>query len=186
MSRCFLSKLMRESETCMVYSGAYHSNLPNTNNFSIASSQSQGFTWNQDLFASQYQQMCKVVYDGHEDTLEELIETIKEKYKLLGSHCAEDDDKMVYEDDDEALTDCENDEFNHGRTLRFFRRSNSGYSLRPRISEEFNRPRRISERSISFVSDSKNGKYNRSDIAVIDVEADTPENNHLKWLISPS
>lgn len=177
---------MRESETCMVYSDAYHSNSPNTNNFSLASSQSQGFTWNQDLFASQYQQMCKVVYDGHEDTLEGLIETIKEKYKLLGSHCAEDDDKMVYEDDDEALTDCENDEFSHNRTLRFFRRSNSGYSLRPRISEEFNRPRRISERSISFVSDSKNGNYNRSDIAVIDVEADTPENNHLKWLISPT
>lgn len=186
MSRLFVSKPMRDSETCMVYSSTYHSSLQNANNFTLASSQSQGFNWNQDLFASQYQQMCKVVYDGYEDTLEGLIETIKEKYKLLQSYYGEEDEKIASEDDDEVLTDCENDEYNHSRSPRVVRRSDSGGSLRPRITEEFNRPRRISERSISFVSDSKNGNYNRSDVAVIDVETDSPENNYLKWLVSSS
>lgn len=37
----------------------------------IASSQSQGFQWNQDLFVTQYQQNYQVEYDGHEDSLEE-------------------------------------------------------------------------------------------------------------------
>lgn len=195
----------------MVYSTAYNASLQNTNNFTISSSQSQGFSWNQDLFASQYQQMCKVVYDGHEDTMDDLIEYIKENYKKLSSSNTRqqtfssnrmnemshshsfgdegDDDDINYDDDDEALTDCEGEVEDEGSYirqsgLRFLSRSNSGFSLHPRISEEFNRPRRISERSISFVSDSKNGNYNRSDTAVIDVESDTPENNHLKWLIS--
>lgn len=177
----------------MVYSGAYHSSLQNTNNFTVGSSQSQGFTWNQDLFASQYQQMCKVVYDGHEDSIGGLVERIKEEYKMLSrqrsSFSGASDDFDCEEDmgdDDEALVDCEGYYISHRRAggVRFFHRSDSGSSTR--FAEEFNRPRRISERSISFVSDSKNGNYNRSDIAVIEVESDTPENNHLRWLISSS
>lgn len=42
-------------------------------NFKISVSQSQGFAWNQDLFATQYQQSYKVVYDAHEDNFDELI-----------------------------------------------------------------------------------------------------------------
>lgn len=203
---------MINNEASMVYSTAYNASLQSTSNFTISSSQSQGFSWNQDLFASQYQQMCKVIYDGHEDTMDGLIEYIKENYKKFStsntrqhafsssrmseiSHSHhfgnddDDDDDVNYDDDDEALTDCEGEAEDEGsysrqRGLRFLSRSNSGFSLHPRISEEFNRPRRISERSISFVSDSKNGNYNRSDTAVIDVESDTLENNHLKWLIS--
>ncbi|QLQ79179.1 hypothetical protein HG537_0B05260 [Torulaspora globosa] len=192
MSRCFLSEQMISSEALLVYSGTYHSSLQNTNNFTVGSSQSQGFTWNQDLFASQYQQMCKVVYDGHEDSINGLIESIKEKYKLLemsrqgsGEEIERDEDM---DDDDEALVDCEGYYMTHRRArgVRFFHRSDSGSSTHPQFAEEFNRPRRISERSISFVSDSKNGNYNRSDIAVIEVESDTPENDHLRWLISSS
>lgn len=182
----------------MVYSGAYHSSLQNTNNFTVASSQSQGFTWNQDLFASQYQQMCKVVYDGHEDSINGLVETIKERYKMLETTRqrtsfsktseAESDYDEQLEDSDEALVDCEGYYTGRGRPkgVRFSNRSDSGSFMHPHFAEEFNRPRRISERSISFVSDSKNGNYHRSDIAVIEVESDTPENNHLRWLISSS
>ncbi|QLL31665.1 hypothetical protein HG536_0B05300 [Torulaspora globosa] len=198
MSRCFLSEQMIGSEALMVYSGAYHSSVQNTNNFTVGSSQSQGFTWNQDLFASQYQQMCKVVYDGHEDSIGGLVESIKEKYKMLelsrqrssfsktSGEEVDCDEEM--EDDDEALVDCDGYYISHRRArgVRFFNRSDSGSSTHPHFAEEFNRPRRISERSISFVSDSKNGNYNRSDIAVIEVESDTPENNHLRWLISSS
>lgn len=193
MSRRFLSEQMISSEAPIVYSGAYHSSFQHTNNFTIVSSQSQGFTWNQDLFASQYQQMCKVVYDGHEDNIDALIETIQEKYKLVESSRRKSGDDNVdcdeeLEDSDEVLVDCEGCYMGHGRPkgVRFFSRSDSGSSMYPQFAEEFNRPRRISERSISFVSDSKNGNYNRSGIAVIDVESDTPENNHFRWLISSS
>lgn len=50
-------------------------------NFKISVSQSQGFAWNQDLFATQYQQSYKVVYDAHEDNFDELILKIKGKLK---------------------------------------------------------------------------------------------------------
>lgn len=181
---------MIDSEATMVYSTAFNSSLQNTNCFTLSSSQSQGFAWNQDLFASQYQQMCKVVYDGHEDSLESLMEYIKKNTKKQPSWSRfAEGDGMKYDDDDEALTDCEADpeesEINPPRygSWRFFSRSHSGYTLHPRVSEELNRPRRISERSLSFVSDSKNGNYNRCDTAVVEVESDTPENNHLRWLV---
>ncbi|AQZ18460.1 UGX2 (YDL169C) [Zygosaccharomyces parabailii] len=190
MNQFFLSHDMIDSEATMVYSTAYNSNLQNTNCFTLSSSQSQGFAWNQDLFASQYQQMCKVVYDGHEDSLEGLMEYIRKNTKRQPrwNRFAE-DDGMKYDDDDEALTDCEvevdEEEISEPRcgSWGFFSRSHSGHSLHPRVSEELNRPRRISERSLSFVSDSKNGNYNRCDTAIVEVESDTPENNHLKWLV---
>lgn len=214
MSWSFLSKEMLDSEASMVYSSAYGGNIANMNSFTISSSRSQGFCWNQDLFASQYQQMCKVVYDGHEDTIEGLIESLKDNYNKIknekarqqgffgnrkhatcNSHrftgeCSDDeqedgDQDMNYEDEDEALTDCEEEVSSRIQNRgSFASRSNSGYSMHPIILERFNRPRRISERSMSFVSDSKHGTYDRSECADIDVEEDTAENRHLKWLVS--
>lgn len=210
----FLSKSMLESEAPMVYSSAYGSGLRNVNSFTVSSSQSQGFSWNQDLFASQYQQMCKVVYDGHEDTIDGLIASIKEKCGKIDSGKArqnsvfvgggrrstetshwlaggysnnEEEGNNQDEDGDEALTDFEEDEeamegYLHENRPAF--RSDCGLSLYPMMSEQFNRPRRISQRSISLVSDSKNGNYDRSECANIDMEEDTPENQHFKWLIS--
>ncbi|CAR26129.1 hypothetical protein ZYGR_0E01120 [Zygosaccharomyces rouxii] len=177
-----LSPEMLSSEATMVYSTTYNSNLQTTNNFTVSSSESQGFAWNQDLFASQYQQMCKVVYDGHEDTLDGLMEYIR-RHSGSSNNAGGNTAAFKYnEDGDEALTDCENNEeedaeFEPTRLSewRFFH---------PKVCEELNRPRRISERSLSFVSDSKNGSFNRCDTAVIEVDSDTPENNHLKWLLT--
>lgn len=151
---------MLRSEATMVYSTAYNCSPQTTNSFTVSCSESQGFAWNQDLFASQYQQMCKVVYDGHQDSLDGLLEYIRK------SRAGRYD-----EDGDEAVTECEDGEIE----WKFFD---------PKVCEELNRPRRISERSISFVSDSKNGSFNKCDTADIEVESDTPENNHLRWLLT--
>lgn len=74
--RC-LSKTMLNSEKPIVYSlisdSSYYNEDTNDNDtgiyrrykmFSVTVSQSQGFLWNQDLFASQYQQNHKVEYDS--------------------------------------------------------------------------------------------------------------------------
>ncbi|KAG0668521.1 hypothetical protein C6P45_004617 [Maudiozyma exigua] len=74
--RC-LSRTMLNSEKPIVYSlisdSSYYNEDLNGNDtgiyprykmFSVTVSQSQGFLWNQDLFASQYQQNHKVEYDS--------------------------------------------------------------------------------------------------------------------------
>lgn len=71
--RC-LSKTMLDSEKPIVYSvmsdsyNNYEFINPKCKMFSVTVSQSQGFLWNQDLFASQYQQNYKVAYDSMADT----------------------------------------------------------------------------------------------------------------------
>ena len=76
--RC-LSETMLNSERPIVYSfmsDSYNNNYESTNSkckmFSVTVSQSQGFIWNQDLFASQYQQNYKVTYDSMVDTTKDL------------------------------------------------------------------------------------------------------------------
>lgn len=181
----------------MVYSTAYNMDLQTTSSFTVSSSQSQGFSWNQDLFASQYQQMCRVVYDGHEDTLEGLLEYIRRRSgsgrssssgaaAAAAAAAATAAASKYDEEGDEALTDCENEEENEVQEREMGMESTGLTRWRlfhPRVFEELNRPRRISERTLSFVSDSKNGTYNRCDTAVVEVESNTPENNHLKWLL---
>ncbi|GAV52109.1 hypothetical protein ZYGR_0AG01000 [Zygosaccharomyces rouxii] len=179
-----LSPEMVSSEATMVYSTAYNSNLQTSNSFTVSSSESQGFAWNQDLFASQYQQMCKVVYDGHEDTLDGLMEYIR-RHNGSGNNVGGATVAFKYDEDgDEALTDCENENNEEEDEELEPSRSSEWKFFHPKVCEELNRPRRISERSLSFVSDSKNGSFNRCDTAVIEVDSDTPENNHFKWLLT--
>lgn len=66
--RSFLSSTMISDEKHLVYelhSGRFFNDVPM---YSISLKESQGFTWNQDLFASQYQQQSAVLYDTEEDT----------------------------------------------------------------------------------------------------------------------
>ncbi|SCU93526.1 LAMI_0E14686g1_1 [Lachancea mirantina] len=156
-----LSRAMMSSETPVVYSMTFNSPSDTSAHYILSSSESQGFHWNQDLFASQYQQMCKVVYDGHEDELELLLQKVRD---TVERH----DEPPRYHD----VFDRDNEDIESEDTL-----------VRRRLSEEMTRPRRRSERSISFVSDSKNGHYRRAETVVIDVETDTPENLHLKSLV---
>lgn len=164
-----LSKGMLDSETALVYSTTFTMSSNSASHFTLSSSQSQGFSWNQDLFASQYQQMCKVVYDGHEDTLEKLISKLQSCIATFERRQSYNDVNYFSEvfDEDEEAEELQD----------------SGYVLHHRLSDEINRPRRRSERSISFVSDSKNGSYRKTDTIVIDVEEDTPENKHLRSLV---
>lgn len=70
-----LSKSMKSHEVAMVYSvnqeyrydHECHGPPKIISHYSISSAESQGFTWNQDLFASQYQQAYRVEYDGSND-----------------------------------------------------------------------------------------------------------------------
>jgi hypothetical protein len=65
--RSFLSSSMIKDEKHMVYElhrGRVYSDTPV---YSISLRESQGFTWNQDLFASQYQQQSAIVYDDDDD-----------------------------------------------------------------------------------------------------------------------
>jgi hypothetical protein len=58
---------MIKDEKHMVYElhrGRVYSDTPV---YSISLRESQGFTWNQDLFASQYQQQSAIVYDDDDD-----------------------------------------------------------------------------------------------------------------------
>ncbi|CCK69477.1 Ugx2p KNAG_0C03730 [Huiozyma naganishii CBS 8797] len=105
-SRSYLSETMLGSETPIVYSslqecshcdgggnirrGSFNGDGINDRQymgtppchycFCISTSQSQGFSWNQDLFASQYQQSFKVEYDGHEDSIDKLIDMSSNKF----------------------------------------------------------------------------------------------------------
>lgn len=60
-----MGSVMEEEREERVANHEYHYH------YYIASSQSQGFQWNQDLFVTQYQQNYQVEYDGHEDSLDE-------------------------------------------------------------------------------------------------------------------
>lgn len=150
---------MIDSETAVVYSMTFAMSSEESAHFTISSSQSQGFSWNQDLFASQYQQMCKVVYDGHEDGITSLLERVRSVTRRNSAY------HDVFEDD-------ENDDIDSTDSI-----------LRRRLSEEILRPRRRSERSISFVSDSKNGNYKKAETIIIDVDTDTSENMYLRSLL---
>ncbi|CCH60296.1 hypothetical protein TBLA_0C05000 [Henningerozyma blattae CBS 6284] len=72
----FLSKNMKNNESVLAYASTCTFNDKSIA-FTISSIESQGFTWNQDIFATQYQQTCNVVYDANEDTPEKLIELIE-------------------------------------------------------------------------------------------------------------
>ncbi|SCU92481.1 LANO_0E01068g1_1 [Lachancea nothofagi CBS 11611] len=147
-----LSSAMISCETPVVYAARY-GDIPH---FTVCSSESQGFDWNQDIFASQYQQMCKVVYDGHEDCVDELLSQ--------DWNCELHDSPDVFDDENQDVS------------------SQDELRVR-RVSQVLMRPRRRSERSLSFVSDSKNGHYQRAETVVIDVEENTEENRRLKRLI---
>ncbi|SCU99372.1 LAFA_0G23662g1_1 [Lachancea sp. 'fantastica'] len=155
-----VSESMKASETPVVYAVTF-GEMPH---YTLATSQSQGFAWNQDIFASQYQQMCKVVYDGHEDCVDQLLafsgsESGYEVQQHLSAGSG------VFEEDDEQD-----------------RTTHEDPRVR-RVSHVLMRPRRRSERSVSFVSDSKNGRFHRTEVIAIDVEEDTEENRELKRLL---
>lgn len=68
--RSFLSPSMISNEKHTVYDlhhGGAMSGFNNTPSFSISLKESQGFSWNQDLFASQYQQQSSAIYDDDDD-----------------------------------------------------------------------------------------------------------------------
>lgn len=69
---------MQKHESPLVYATSLSSETPL---YTLASTDSQGFTWNQDLFASQYQQNCNVVFDAHEDSFEHLNELLQKDDK---------------------------------------------------------------------------------------------------------
>ncbi|EDO17056.1 hypothetical protein Kpol_530p26 [Vanderwaltozyma polyspora DSM 70294] len=196
--RKYISESMLNSETLVAYSFAASgfTNLEN-DHFIVSLSHSQGFAWNQDLFASQYQQMCKVVYDGHNDNMDKLLDYIKLKTEEVKNSSTpientnrENDLKNFYHENDNTssdVIDCaiEDDskslESNEVDT-RHRRRSNS--FLISKIRAEVTRPRRKSGRSVSFVSDSKNGNYSRNKITEIDINGESKENLKYKWLAS--
>ena len=72
-----ISDAMVKSETPVVYAMAFAAPISESVHYIVSSSQSQGFAWNQDIFASQYQQMCRVVYDGHEDQIDTVLERVR-------------------------------------------------------------------------------------------------------------
>ncbi|CEP62589.1 Ugx2p LALA0_S05e08988g [Lachancea lanzarotensis] len=158
-----VSESMKASETPVVYSVT----VGDSPHYTLATSQSQGFAWNQDIFASQYQQMCKVVYDGHEDCIDDLL-TFDRSGSGSGlayevQHLSGGSD--VFEEDDEQ------DQTTHDE-LRV-----------RRMSHVLMRPRRRSERSVSFVSDSKNGRFHKTEVIAVDVEEDTEENREWKRIL---
>lgn len=96
-SRTLLSHAMKENEIPIVYSTTHNEiikdetqvDLCKENTFEycyhyyIALSRAQGFQWNQDLFATQYQQNYQVEYDGNEDSINDdtnLLESQNEVY----------------------------------------------------------------------------------------------------------
>lgn len=77
--RSFLSSSMMSNETHLVYelssARAYGLDTSNVPTYSISLKESQGFSWNQDLFASQFQQQSGVIYDdGGESANENAID----------------------------------------------------------------------------------------------------------------
>lgn len=224
---------MDDKEKLIVYSNAssvftYSAEI--RPNFKISVSQSQGFAWNQDLFATQYQQSYKVVYDAHEDDFEDLILKIKGKLKANSKKRAklrtktkltrtakqkrevsvcerdgsdEDGDsdhyqriqvldghefprgnpyKPVWDHDVHSNGDDSASEGESNRDVDMTGGTDMSYSR----MAVMDRPRRKSERSISFVEDSKTGdyRYQIGQVDIVEVDSDTPENNHLKWLIT--
>ncbi|SCU89254.1 LADA_0E14466g1_1 [Lachancea dasiensis] len=151
-----ISDAMLCSETPVAYAMSFG----DTPHYTVSTSQSQGFAWNQDIFASQYQQMCKVVYDGHEDCVEELLAS-------SWHYEAPDSAGAVFDEEDQDMTPL--DEIRARR-----------------LSQVLARPRRRSERSLSFVSDSKNGHYQKTEVIVVNVEEETEENRRLRVLIDGS
>ncbi|CAI1891591.1 hypothetical protein SEUBUCD646_0D00820 [Saccharomyces eubayanus] len=219
---------MKNKEKLIVYSNASSAFAYSAEirpNFKISVSQGQGFAWNQDLFATQYQQAYKVVYDAHEDDLNELISKIRGKLqakarkrsrinaKAKGGRSAKTRrEAAVLEDSDEGddrqyqrIQVLVGHEFPRGSLYKpvWSQDPHSGDNDSASESEsshdvdvfggmsyskmaEMDRPRRKSERSISFVEDSKTGdyRYHIGQVDVVEVDSDTPENNHLKWLTS--
>ncbi|AGO10069.1 AaceriAAR079Cp [[Ashbya] aceris (nom. inval.)] len=177
-NKAFLSECMLQSEKSVAYSASFASEPyagSATCQFTISTSESQGFSWNQDIFASQYQQLCKVIYDGHVDSVDKLIQKITPP----GNH-----EENVYMDVFETERGAEYGQRFGQAEASPSRRGSNFDEWRSRVSRELNKPRRRSEQSISFASDSKNGTYRAADVVVIDVEAATPENMHLKELLS--
>ncbi|SCU81477.1 LAME_0B07272g1_1 [Lachancea meyersii CBS 8951] len=153
-----VSQSMRQSETPVVYAMTFG----DSPHYTISTSQSQGFAWNQDIFASQYQQMCKVVYDGHEDCVDELL---ARDWRFSDAQNAYTPSDVFEQDEDQDMT--------------------SHDELRARrMSQVLMRPRRRSERSVSFVSDSKNGRFQKTEVILVDVDEDTEENRRLRWLVN--
>lgn len=227
-SRAGNSIVMEDKEKLIVYSNASSAFAYSAEirpNFKISVSQSQGFAWNQDLFATQYQQAYKVVYDAHEDDLNELISKIRGKLqakarkrgrmnaKAKGSRTARARrEAPVLEDSDEGegghcqrIQVLVGHEFPRGSLYKPVWSQDPHSEDNDSASESesnrdvdvfdgmpysrmavMDRPRRKSERSISFVEDSKTGdyRYHIGQVDVVEVDSDTPENNHLKWLIS--
>lgn len=122
----------------------------------ISIAHSQGFDWNQDLFATRYEQMCQVVYDGHVDTMEAMKEQ-------LGNH------ELDEEEDDDTF----------GLSKGYMR-----YNSRRNFSDTLVRPRRKSDRSISFSADREQGTFRRTEVTIIDVDSDTQENKDLKCILN--
>lgn len=105
--RSFLSPSMISNEKHTVYE--LHSGIGyNTPSFSISLKESQGFSWNQDLFASQYQQQSNAFYDDDED---------------------DDDDAVVDDDDDNAELDNRNN-MGHRYSRSLSMSNENGYKVR--------------------------------------------------------
>ncbi|CDO94980.1 unnamed protein product [Kluyveromyces dobzhanskii CBS 2104] len=140
----------------------------------ISMAHSQGFDWNQDLFATRYEQMCQVVYDGHVDKIEAVIADLKCEEEAIEETIPEDGDEKM-DDDSGTASVYSSDRNSHSRhSPQVYRR----------ISDTFVRPRRKSDRSISFSADREQGNFQRTEVTIIDVESDTLENRSLRNLIS--
>lgn len=74
--RSFLSSSMIQDEKHLVYELHGGRGFVDSPAYSISLRESQGFTWNQDLFASQYQQQSAIIYDeenGDDDDDDALV-----------------------------------------------------------------------------------------------------------------
>lgn len=183
MREFYLSSSMLASETGIAYevSDSYGSRRYDNNGNSsseriqyvISMAHSQGFDWNQDFFATRYEQMCQVVYDGHVDSIESVIEGLKCEEEAVTEKTSENEDENM-DHDGRPITLSSKDTNTH------YRYSPQVYR---RISDAFIRPRRKSDRSISFSADREQGNFKRTEVTVIDVESETLENKLLKSLV---
>lgn len=111
--RSFLSPSMISNEKHTVYE--LHNGMGyNTPSFSISLKESQGFSWNQDLFASQYQQQSSAVYDDDDDDVED-----------------EDQDDVVDEEEtDYEYEGYDGSSYRHGNSRSLSMSNENGYKVR--------------------------------------------------------
>ncbi|CCE63783.1 hypothetical protein TPHA_0F03020 [Tetrapisispora phaffii CBS 4417] len=155
-----MSRTVEYDDKLLVYSDRMSERLEESNHYLITVSSSEGFKWNQDIFASQYQQSYRVVYDGYDDSYDDLLESFEAKLKQI-----------------------EVDDIDGG-TWPPYNQADIIDDLLFRLQSQLRRSRRKSVHSISFLSDSKTGNFSKQIPVHISIDEETNEDDYFKWLAS--